>query len=367
MRETLQNLALVLFGILLVCLVFEAFPRIAPKRFVPPGVRDLGDAMERNRQAEDFFTADSELGFKVPPNTDFVVKHPDYTIRIKTHLNLKDAGFRGGILGGPAWGVAVGDSFTFGMGVEHEETWSGLLAKYFQRDILNLGIPAQAPPQYTRVLKRYGLPMKPRIVFYGVYFNDLEPASNVSLESGEAVPFVRYLRDYSYAFNLIRQSRLMSAAPLALAHTDNAEMSVDAAGLRRMLEDQNTHFDERWTGVARQIDDAVTASQNAGAQIVVLYLPSRWEVYWDSLKASNQFSDSMDVSQLRKALAQHCETHQLACLDLVSPLKTAANKGRHVYLPIDGHWTREGNQIVAEAIQSYLVRNGFAGRPDQTN
>jgi hypothetical protein len=314
--------------------------------------------MERNRQAENFFTADAEIGFKIPPDTDFVLKHPDYTIRIKTNLNLKDAGFRGGVLGGPAWGVAVGDSFTFGIGVEQEETWTALVARSVQRDVVNLGIPAQAPPQYTRVLERYGLPLKPRVVFYGVYFNDLEPAT-VSVRTGQRFSLGRYIRDYSYAFNLIRQSRFTSAAPAALANTNNGEISLDAAGLRRMLEDQTEHFAERWATVASQIDEAVAEARKADAQIVILYLPSRWEVYWDSLKRANHFPESMDVSQLRNTLAQHCEAHHLSCLDLITSLKSAADEGKHLYLPIDGHWTREGNRVVADGIRAYLANRGF--------
>src|ERR1700739_4331287 len=128
MKQALQNTALMVCGLMIPLLLFEAFPRLAPQSLIPRRLRELGDTMERNQHSDEFFIPDADLLFKIPPNTDFVVHHPDYTMHLKTNLNLADIGFRGGTLGGPAWGVAVGDSFTFGQGVDQEDTWVAQLA-----------------------------------------------------------------------------------------------------------------------------------------------------------------------------------------------------------------------------------------------
>ncbi|HWX76217.1 MAG TPA: hypothetical protein VNY32_02005, partial [Candidatus Acidoferrales bacterium] len=141
MKAIIQKGCLVFVGLAVALLSFEAFAWLAPRSWVPRPLRELGERMELNRHSDTFFIPDSELLFKIPPNTDFVVKHPDYTVRFKTNLNLKDIGFRGGTLGGPPWGVAVGDSFTFGQGVEQEETWAALLAKSLGHEVINFGIP----------------------------------------------------------------------------------------------------------------------------------------------------------------------------------------------------------------------------------
>ena len=154
-----------------------------------------------------------DLLFKIKPNVDLVVKHPDFTMRVVTHVNLPDIGFRGGIIGGAPWAVAVGDSFTFGQGVDHEETWTSLLAGAIGKDVINLGVPAQGPVQYTRILKRYGLAMAPRVVFYGLYFNDLDSAVRFRRLSGQIFPVRRYLREYSMIYNLVLGARGQSDQP----------------------------------------------------------------------------------------------------------------------------------------------------------
>jgi hypothetical protein len=360
-KEVFQKVCLALFGLVIALLLFEGFAWVAPRSWLPVRLRELGDAMERNRRSDSFFIPDSELLFKMPPNTNFVVRHPDYTIRIKTNLNLSDIGFRGGTLGGPAWGVAVGDSFTFGMGVEQEETWVAQVAKSLGHEIINFGIPAQGPAQYTRVLKRYALPMRPRVAFYGFYFNDLDSASRFRRMKPQLIPVGRYVRHYSYVFNLVRESKTSPPVQPALAKADNLEMSLDTEGLRRTLERQNRSFNERWTLTAREIDDAIKASKDAGVIFVLLYLPSRWEIYWDSLKKQSNLPDSLNIDRLRSTVVEYCEKRQLLCLDLTHALKREAVRGKRLYFPIDGHWNKEGNLIVAEAIREFLVAKGIEG------
>ena len=86
-----------------------------------------------------------DLKYTIKPGTDFELKQPEFVFRYKTNLNFPDAGFRGGTLGGPVWGVAVGDSFTFGSGVNQEATWVAQLAALANKDVLNLGVPGYGP------------------------------------------------------------------------------------------------------------------------------------------------------------------------------------------------------------------------------
>ena len=360
MKAIIQNICLVFAGLVVALLCFEGFAWLAPRPWLPARLRELGEAMERNRRSDTFFIPDSELLFKIPPNTDFVVKHPDYTVRFKTNLNLSDIGFRGGIFGGPPWGVAVGDSFTFGQGVELEETWTALLAKSLGREVINFGIPAQGPTQYTRVLKRYALPMRPRVAFYGFYFNDLDSAARFR-RLNRRFPVSRYLRYYSYVYNLIGQSTSVPQPQPALVKADVGEMSLDAEGLRRNLERQNRSFEDRWTLTSHEVDDAIEASKKAGVVFILFYFPSRWEIYWDQVKKQGNLSDSLDIDRLRRTVVKYCYTKQILCLDLTPPLKREASLGKQLYFPIDGHWNREGNRVVAAAMREFLVAKGVAG------
>jgi len=360
-KQIVQKVALACAGILFALALCESLIWLVPQKFLPARLRELTKRMDLYRRTDNMYVADSELLFKIRPRTDIVVDHPDYHVRVKTNLNLDGIGFRGGSLGGPAWAAAVGDSFTFGVGVEQEDTWVYLLAKGLRREIVNLGIPAQGPPQYTRVLKRYALGLRPRVIFYCFYFNDLDAANRFYRMKRTLVPVSRYLRQYSVLYNLINESRSAPAEEPAPSNGDGTELEIDANALRRTLERQSRNFEQRWQLTVKELDEGVRAARDAGVELVMLYLPSRWEVYWESIKAQNHFSDALDIDRLRRTVVEYCHARGLACSDLTASLKHEAQLGKQLYFRTDGHWTKEGNRIVAESLQKFLSEKGLAG------
>lgn len=359
MKEIIQKLVLVIFSFLFAVLLFEGLAWFAPRSLLPRPLLALGERMEISRRSEDFFVPDSDLLFKIPPNTNFLVKHPDYSVRVKTNLNLGDIGFRGGSFGGPAWGVAVGDSFTFGVGVEQEETWIGRLAKSLGREVINFGIPAQGPVQYTLVLKKYALPMHPKVAFYGFYFNDLDSAQRFRRMKRQFIPVSRYLRQYSYVYNLVGQRGPAVDEQPFLFKAGNVELSLDLKALRRTLERQNRSFEERWSLTIREVDDAIKIAKDARVAFVLLYLPSRWEIYWDQIKQQTKLPDSLDIDRLRRTVVDYCSKQQILCVDLTTALKQAARHGGPLYFPNDGHLNKEGNRVVADTVLKLLLENGI--------
>ena len=355
MKPIVQNIALAVCGTLFALVLCEGLIWLVPPKLLPPRLHELTQRIALYRNTEGMFIADSELLFKIRPNYDAVVDHPDYHVRVKTHLNLDGIGFRGGSSGGPAWAVAVGDSFTFGVGVEREDTWVYLLAKALSREIVNLAIPAQGPPQYTRVLKRYALPMRPKVVFYGFYFNDLDAANRFYRMKRTLIPVSRYLRQYSVLYNLIGDSRAAVVQEPAPTASDGADL------IRRTLERQNRNFEQRWQLTVKELDAALRASQEAQIEWVLLYLPSRWEVYWESIKTRNRLPDVLDIDRLRRTVVEYCGARKLACFDLTPALKQEARQGKELYFPIDGHWNKQGNRLVAEALKDYLTAKGITG------
>ena len=355
MKQIVQKIVLACGGILFALVLCEGLIWLAPQKLLPPRLQELSKRMALYRGTDGMFIADSELLFKIRPNYDAVVDHPDYHVRVKTHLNLDGAGFRGGSLGGPPWAVAIGDSFTFSVGVEHEETWVASLAQALGREVVNLGIPAQGPAQYTRILKRYALPMRPRVVFFGFYFNDLDAANRFYRMKRTLIPVSRYLRQYSVLYNLVTESRTSAAANQLPPAQDKPTVTADdgAELIRRTLERQNRNFEQRWQVTVKELDEALRASREAKIELVMLYLPSRWEVYWESIKARNRLPDTLDIDRLRRTVVEYCGARKIACFDLTPALKQEARQGKQLYFPIDGHWNKEGNRFVAEALKNF--------------
>jgi hypothetical protein len=89
------------------------------------------------------------------------VRSPDPTI------GLRDDGWSG-----RPWAVALGDSFTSGMGVELEETWAERLETKLGRDVVNLGVDGYSSLHETALLRAVGLPLAPAVALFLVNFND---------------------------------------------------------------------------------------------------------------------------------------------------------------------------------------------------
>ncbi|MGH7886376.1 MAG: alginate O-acetyltransferase AlgX-related protein, partial [Candidatus Binatia bacterium] len=167
------------------------------------------------------------------------------------------------------------------------------------------------------------------------------------------LPVSRYLRQYSVLYNLIGDSRAVVAQAPASSPNDDAPL------IRRILERQTGKFEQRWRLTVKELDAALRASQAAQIELVMLYLPSRWEVYWESIKARNRLPDSLDIDRLRRTVVEYCGARKIACFDLTPVLKQAARQGKELYFPIDGHWNKEGNRLVAEAVKNFLTAKGL--------
>ncbi len=115
------------------------------------------------------YVADRELGVRLRPLATEKVSfggNPVTTVRINSD------GYRGA-----EWGPAgddevlvVGDSQTFGLGVEEGETFSAILAKAIQKHVLDAGVPTYGPPELERVIDEVVSKRKPKTVVYVVNF-----------------------------------------------------------------------------------------------------------------------------------------------------------------------------------------------------
>jgi hypothetical protein len=63
--------------------------------------------------------------------------------------------------------------------------------------------------------------------------------------------------------------------------------------------------------------------------------------------------DSID--QLRKTTLDFCQSSRLLCIDLTPALKERANQREILYFPVNNHWNKPGNRVVAEEIYRFLV------------
>src|SRR5262245_36361571 len=114
---------------------------------------------------DNYGVAHPSIGYLGGPNKTFVIKGRDFQA-----VNHTDGyGFRN------AWPwpekadiVAVGDSVTFGYGVEDDQSWPALVAKALPHNcLINLGMIGAGAQQYLRVYETFGLRLHPKVLLLG--------------------------------------------------------------------------------------------------------------------------------------------------------------------------------------------------------
>jgi len=275
---------------------------------------------------------DPELGWRMEPGVEKVGRfwsgtHPS---RVNSH-GWRDAERTFERTPGKRRIAVVGDSFTFGVGVDAEERYTDVLETLVpDLEVLNLGMNAVGPDQELLVLEHEGLRYRPEVVlcqlFEGNDFTDVSYLRNgympkpwFRLESGALVevPPVKTwdvtLRQCGYlgelAYRLV-QSRTpyRTVAPEWLAR--DTEPLVEALCLRMQA-----------------------ASSSIGARFLVLFVrtqgPERADALIPALAAAG-----------------------IPVIDTGPRLEDPAERSR-LYLP-DGHWTPAGHRLAAEMLAERL-------------
>ena len=284
------------------------------------------------------------MGLKLKPNSKILIEgHPEYRFHIKTCLNFPDAGFRGNVVPRPLVGVAVGDSFTFGRGVEAEEAWPEQLSRLAGRNFANLGVGGYGPPQYTSVLKRYGLALNPELVLYGTYLdNDLRDAAVFAQWQQKGRANMERFFAGSRRF-LARHSRLYQ-----LLHPPKISQAVGDPRMLVMWESELPAMLRKIAGEA--LRDAILSTQQltqqGGATLVLVLSPSKAQAY--HLRRPRAEGDTLQFLQL-------CEDYRIRCLDLTPSFQERTLAGDQLYFRMDDHWNAAGHRLAARTIYDYLV------------
>jgi hypothetical protein len=357
-RNAVKYIVSVLLSIIVAVFAVEFAVRLLPDYVLPSHLRDLVKTMAYRAPGK--YAADPDLGDLFLPRTDFESTTSEYSFRIKTNMNLVHAGFRGGTLGGPAWGVAVGDSFTFGLGVNQESTWVARVATLSKREIVNLGVQRTGPQQYTQTLERFGISLQPKIIFYGLFTNDLRDSEQYEMwrrHPTRKVSATTLLQDYSVLYNGFHQWRRARTQGSRYVDLPEAGQKLSIRKLKSEIVEDSRRLPTAWPLIARAIDKALDDSRQANATLVVLYFPSKEEVYWDLIKQQMKSLEAFDdrVDQLRRSTLQFCRSRKVLCLDLTAALKRKAQMRERLYFSIDTHWNELGHEVVAAEIYRFLA------------
>lgn len=266
--------------------------------------------------------------------------------------------------------VFIGDSFTEAGNVLETESFVALAGQRLGLTTRNLGRAGYTAATELIVLKKFGLPCRPRIVVWQIAeSNDLTEmriyqdwiAHGRPRYFDTQPPSVRReaWQRRSPTFRLFVALRQITPRPWPLAGTFRDETGVEhpirflsAPGLQPPV---RTH--EAWPAFSQTLLEGAELCQSNHIQLLVLLLPMKSRVLGPYTKlaepATGAFSRA-ESDSLGAVLKEFCGAHHIPFADATHALQGQAKAGRLVYQPFDTHLSPLGHQVVAELIATRL-------------
>jgi len=400
----LGNAVLAVLGLVmalgLVEMLMRAFPNWVPLEVrVNPPARRVKAFID---ETYDLRQSDGDLwhymqGNIVPlsPDQDQVVAH----IHMVTDAN----GFRNSPPEKATYDiVALGDSFTRASGVA--TPWTQKLAEYMGSDVLNLGEVGFGPQDELKVLRQYGLKKQPQWVILA-YFegNDLYDATSYD----QASPFILF-RFGKYILNRSLEAWQekrpgMAHAAVISNYRYPITITIDHKDLQMVffssyiswlsLSREAIEASQNYRLVRENILQMQELSESAGANFLLVYVPSKSHVYLPYLndpdtiarvftdvpvielddKRFLQFRDKTVAPDLvrqhmddqGRLLADFAAENHIHFLNLTPIFQEEAGAGAALYYPFDTHWNQLGHDLAAVSIDEYLEER-LPGTPSKT-
>jgi lysophospholipase L1-like esterase len=295
-------------------------------------------------------------------------------VEFDTPVTMNRAGLRGPEIGPKAAGtlriLALGDSFTFGVGARQEESYPARLqeilrARGVRAEVLNAGAPGYGVPDEAAWFAQWGRPLDPDALVIAVFVgNDLQDAApggpKVMAVDGSLVvqgekrrSVSRWLYYHSHLFVLLKSSALGGPVRRLL-------------GLPEPLEtrERRAEFDLYERGaLAKTVREGAAATERAVAglardaaprKIVAVIIPSLIQVdpaRWDSgLRGFGLDPARYDRNRPNEIFRGIFSRHGIPVVDLTQPFAAAVAKGERIYYPIDQHLTPAGYRLMAEQV-----------------
>jgi lysophospholipase L1-like esterase len=261
--------------------------------------------------------------------------------------------------------LALGDSYTFGLGVPEELTYPRVTEALLNAsrgdavpaaEILNFGIPGYNTLHELEQLRQLGLAFHPGIVVVGFLFDDLalsavqrrrleatDPPGSTREPSGDG--FGAALRSsISAGIVYMKQHSLLAAWAMPRLGVVLRPLGVMGVGSVGAYKYQFVESNPEWQRVRRALLEMNSLCEQHECRLVVVILP-----------AMARFSESgYPIPEYHDAVSAFCRSADLSCLDLL-PAFWGLDGTQLWISPTDGHPNAQADRIIADALSAFLA------------
>jgi lysophospholipase L1-like esterase len=319
---------------------------------------------------------DPYIGFTLIPNTEAYSKHEDYTMHIKINSRgLRDKEYPYKKDDGTVRIGIFGDSFTFGEGVQNDETYPKVLEELLNKDdlvlntkrrveVLNFGIGKSGTSHQLAWYQKEGRKYDLDYVIVGFlsandftdnwsgvfYLKDNKLVHNPSAYSSirriqkvvYGIPFYKWLAANSHLVNLARKS----------ATVIDDRMRRKSSAARDAAEDQDKKEidDKAYDLTLRLIAEFRKEVSADGSRFMLVNLPAKNQKLLSSYSEQDQIKEHVIRGE---TLVNDLARTDVKLLNLVPAF--ADLPASKYYFEHDGHMTRSGHQIIASNIHQAIL------------
>lgn len=401
-KRLLINIAVLLFSLCFLFLIFEALLRAFPHT-----------SLLRIGHHKLFCEYDALLGWRKIPNAKGVHRTSEYSVIER--MNSK--GIRGPEYSynkaeGEYRVLILGDSFAEGYTVEFHNLFSEVLKRKLnsERDayceVVNAGTGGYSTDQEILFFQNEGEKYRPDLVILAFCDNDVwynnksesgrgyykplfkmvegklqlrnVPVTKIEIKKKFIERIKEWFREKSYIYNFlvakVKNNHYLYplAIKLGLAQdvnvliTDSKKSSGQIVPVpsefRVHSKRHDNVLDEAWTITEALLVEFRKEAESVGGQLLVFYAPSRAAIYleeWDAMKEKYGLSDTdWDINHVGLELENICKRNNIDFTNPVQLFKLKANRlskeGKRLYFFLDGHWNDYGHELAGEILAKHI-------------
>lgn len=371
--EYLARIGLLVLGIFVGLLGLEIFGRVLPEVVPYPIQNSIGMA----RLAR----SDPALGITIAPG-QARIQSPEFIHTVTTReVGCRRRAFRDdGLDDKKPRILALGDSFTWGVGVANEQTWPEVLEQLAGADVINAGYPGIGTRQELILFKECGPVLKPDITILAFFINDF--ANNVTWRQEVGLdrswysligrPLRVWLAANSYTYAFFKYYLL---GPLGIGDFQNVYWSAAEMERHYVMVNQDNlrlHLSRDYTDYFNPdfelYDQAIPLAGEALLQMaqeaktlqtkfLIVILPAKEQVYWHYLEPRLPADIAYQVDLPTNIALKLAQENQITVLDLTPVFKL--NNRQQLYWDMDGHMNAAGYRLIAQSVQTFLAAQGW--------
>ncbi len=372
-RAIFQVLAVVAITLVFTLGLLEGALRLFAPQITQPVTRDMFDidrgARFRNKAGASVVHDSGEL-------------HATYTINSQ--------GVRGTQVYGPVTPdrtrlLCIGDSFTFGWGVEADQAFPALLnadksAAGQPIESINAGVIGYGTSHEVAWMHEYGWALQPKIVVVGFFVgNDVTDVMRDMIYNKTNTPEQQavvdmvwrlkgqgsqqgdvetWLKANSHAYVFLNKiyERLMPAPPKQQPDMTNTAYNY--------LKQEPPERATGWNTTLSLLDELHWKAEQYGAALVVVAIPAKEQVdataWQDMQKSFGLTAADLDRDLPQQRLAAWSAGSGVPVIDLLPGFRAAGNQ--QLYFNADPHWTPAGHALAAQLIGDGMVKLGLFSR-----